>query len=513
MVEIDDTQLLSLNDFQEVSSFTEDKNIMVWEAANEDPSKISGANFIASMRQLFVEGVNAFLQVDYFSQTAPVVADPSGGETWVSYDGKLYQYDLSTSQWIFGSLVDENTVYIADAAMPIGVKRRYSVIFRNGTYILLSMVDLQNSINDSTPPSPTTTFSSQKVTELIADEKDPIFNAWLIDNAAYLQILLDDAPANPSTKFLNGLRQWVDVAVVGGGGYQAPLYLTNLPSFVAGYKQIAYERQVAGFQTDVTLRNETVLVNTFLFEGQIDATTIDSGNYIFASRAKIDSAGGNTRFRIAPFLRHADGSETVLFTFECDEITYTSYQDVQKSFPYGTITCVETDRFGFRLYLVTSSTSNKTVNLLAGDGYPTFMVTPSRLRHNQLRDLNGDEAHLHVTADEKEGYSIKSYASERVNSAGGLVNLKLDTKTIISNTLTDSDSLTITLPTPRLNFVNESVLTIKIGSTAPNITLPTITGWYTDEVVLSPMTTRTIVFEQITFDGVNYEVWASCDKQ
>ena len=49
-----------------------------------------------------------------------------------------------------------------------------------------------------------TTFSSKKVTELLADEKDPIFNAWLIDNAAYLQILLDDAPTNPSTKFLNG---------------------------------------------------------------------------------------------------------------------------------------------------------------------------------------------------------------------------------------------------------------------------------------------------------------------
>ena len=141
------------------------------------------------------------------------------------------------------------------------------------------------------------------------------------------------------------------------------------------------------------------------------------------------------------------------------------------------------------------------------------MVTPARLRHNQLRDLNGDDAHLHVTAVEKESYSIKSYASERVNSVGGLIALKLDTKTIISDTLTDSDSLTITLPTPRLNFVNESILTIKIGLTVPNITLPAITGWYTDEVALAPMTTRTIVFEQITFDGVNYEVWASCDKQ
>ena len=115
--------------------------------------------------------------------------------------------------------------------------------------------------------------------------------------------------------------------------------------------------------------------------------------------------------------------------------------------------------------------------------------------------------------DTSGGGEIKAYASERVNAVGGSIALKLDTKTIISNTLTNNDSLTITLPTPRLNFVNESILTIKIGSTVPNIILPTITGWYTDVVALAPMTTRTIVFEQLTFDGINYEVWASCDKQ
>ena len=135
------------------------------------------------------------------------------------------------------------------------------------------------------------------------------------------------------------------------------------------------------------------------------------------------------------------------------------------------------------------------------------------IEHDATSDKNGNSLFLHVTADEKQNYSTKSYATERVNAVGESIALKLDTKTIISNTLTNSDSLTITLPTPRLNFVNESILTIRIGSTVPNITLPAITGWYTDVVALAPMTTRTIVFEQITFDGINYEVWASCDKQ
>lgn len=414
MAEIDDTQLLSLNDFQEVSHFTEDKSIMVWENGDEDPSKISGTNFIASMRQLFVEGVNAFQVVDYFHPIAPVVSDPIGGETWVSYDGKLYQYDISTRKWVFDSFANENTVYIANAAEPIGVNRRFSVIFRNGTYVLLSMINLKNAINDTATTSTISTFSSKKITELLADEKDPIFNAWLIDNAAYLQILLDDAPTNPSTKFLNGLRQWVDVAVVGGGGYQAPLYLTNKASNVAGYKKIEYTPQETPSQIDVTLRNETKLVATYLYDQPINTTYIDSGNHIFSIRAKINFVGGNTHFRIVPFLRHTNGTETTLFSFDCDEITYTEFQDVAKQVSKGTFYCNLTDRYGFRLYLITSSTSNKTVSILTGDVYPSFIVTPARLRHNQLRDPNGDPNVQHLTAAQIADIPFKSMPFENV---------------------------------------------------------------------------------------------------
>ena len=105
-----------------------------------------------------------------------------------------------------------------------------------------------------------------------------------------------------------------------------------------------------------------------------------------------------------------------------------------------------------------------------------------------------------------------AYDYERVNVAPTIA-LKLATQTAIIETLTNANTFAITLPTPLLDKINESIITFKIGSTVPDITLPSITGWHTDEVVLAPMTTRTIVFEQITFDGIIYEVWASCDKQ
>ena len=105
-----------------------------------------------------------------------------------------------------------------------------------------------------------------------------------------------------------------------------------------------------------------------------------------------------------------------------------------------------------------------------------------------------------------------AYDYERVNVAPTIA-LQLATQTALIETLTSANTFAITLPTPRLNKVNESIITFKIGSTVPNITLPANLKWHTDVVALAPMTTRTIVFEQLTFDGINYEVWASCDKQ
>ena len=110
-----------------------------------------------------------------------------------------------------------------------------------------------------------------------------------------------------------------------------------------------------------------------------------------------------------------------------------------------------------------------------------------------------------------DGGGSKAYDYERVNVAPTIA-LKLATQTAIIETLTSANTFTITLPTPLLDKVNESIITFKIGSTVPNITLPANLKWYTDEIVLGINSTRTLVFEQKTFDGVIFETWVSCDK-
>ena len=52
-------------------------------------------------------------------------------------------------------------------------------------------------------------FDFQRIIGLNSAETDPIFEQWKTDNAAYLGKLLDETPANPTTKVLNGSREWV----------------------------------------------------------------------------------------------------------------------------------------------------------------------------------------------------------------------------------------------------------------------------------------------------------------
>ena len=227
----------------------------------------------------------------------------------------------------------------------------YNMYIYTDKYVLVTSGSDKSYIDDENK-SLDTTYSSDKVEELIsalAQESDPVFNQWLLDNSAYLNALLVEQPPLPTTKYLNGERQWV-----------------ALPS--------------------------------------------------------------------------------------------------------------------------------------VGD-----------IEHDDTLNKNGNPDFLHITQAEKDDFAIKAYAYERVNVAPTIA-LKLATQTAIVQTLTSANTFAITLPTPRLNKINESIITFKIGSTVPNITYPANLKWYTDEIVLRINSTRTLVFEQKTFDGVNFETWVSCDK-
>ena len=281
------------------------------------------------------------------------------------------------------------------------------------------MVDYDNTLTGL----PATTAQDAIDQLYVIAMNDPAFKAWLDTNAIYLAVLLDEQPINPENKYLNALRQWIEIAI-GSSGYEAPLYYTSIDSatHIIGsttlfYKKISYQPELAETSLQKQSKdNVRTLVGTYLYDSQIETTTIDSGNFGFKLRCKINTAQGTNVLEYVPFLYHIDGTRTDLFTCVSDPLTNTVYLDNYKQYPSNTIHCLETDRLGVDVYFKSSSNALKTLDVLIGDGHASYMVTPLRLRHDALRDLNGNPNFLHITQEQKNKL-INNYTYKILNTS------------------------------------------------------------------------------------------------
>lgn len=225
---------------------------------------------------------------------------------------------------------------------------------------------------------------------------------------------LPDAPENPETKFLNGNKQWTPIAI-GAGGYAAPLYFTTLDSDVTGYKKISYiaESTITELSATVKASEGDKLLRTYLFDNPIQTTVIDAGPWVSAFKVKVSNATGETRLKIQVFLRHANGSETNLFSAYSEELNNTSYAVIRNQSPQGVFSCLGTDRLGCRVFANTTHNAAITVTTSVGDGDASYITTPLSIRHTQLRDLNGDSNYLHITSAEKAYFEAKIDSTEK----------------------------------------------------------------------------------------------------
>ena len=110
----------------------------------------------------------------------------------------------------------------------------YNMYIYTDKYVLVTSGSDKSYIDDENK-SLDTTYSSDKVEELIsalAQESDPVFNQWLLDNSAYLNALLVEQPPLPTTKYLNGERQWVALPSVGDIEHDDTLNKNGNPNFL-----------------------------------------------------------------------------------------------------------------------------------------------------------------------------------------------------------------------------------------------------------------------------------------
>jgi len=243
---------------------------------------------------------------------------------------------------------------------------------------------------------------SNKVTSLSGSSTDVQYpSAKLVyDQLALKEPNLPATPTSPDTKFLNGNRQWAEVAL-GSSGYTSNNYFTTLDSDISGYKQISYTNDIAETELTITVNNQELLARTYLYNLPLGVAVIDAGTWHIDYRIKVNNTAGNTQLKFEAFVRHSNGTETTLFNFYTPTIENTTYQTLELDSIQPNFTVLATDRLGVRIYAKTTVAANIIVYTVVGDGSASYFTTPLALRHIQLRGLNDDENYQHITSTEK----------------------------------------------------------------------------------------------------------------
>lgn len=202
---------------------------------------------------------------------------------------------------------------------------------------------------------------------------------------------------------------------VGSGGYAGNFYFTTIDSAVTGYKKFEYTAEASETELTIPCTTTEILARTYLYDGQLATTTIDAGRWVATFRAKVSSTKGAT-IRFEAFLYHLDTTETTLFSASSDLITNTTYETLKKESTQPIFTCASTDRLGCRIYASTTHPAGVTLNTIVGDGDGSYFTTPLSIRHNQLRDLNGDAEYQHINQTEKD--RLNNYIVSQVKESG-----------------------------------------------------------------------------------------------
>lgn len=228
---------------------------------------------------------------------------------------------------------------------------------------------------------------------------------------------LPATPISPTTNFLRGDRTWAEI-VVGSGGYASNLYMTSTTSTVVGtYLQTSYTLQGSATTVSGVANNNEVLVATYLYEQPVAVTTLDAGSWYGTLFASVSSIAGGSFIRFQAFTRTVGGVETNLFSVTTPAITSTAgaYVRVETSQPAFTVNT--TDRVGYRVYVSTTATNNRTISYIVGDGNASYFNTPVAVRHSQLRNVEQAGTGVtdgHINAGAQTIAGVKTFISSPI---------------------------------------------------------------------------------------------------
>lgn len=435
-------------------------------------NKLNSADIPTNLSDLYddvymLTGRGVVKRIPYFSNASTVIATAD-----LMYDSTTNTFSVGNS-----TTTSNGNLVLAGTETGIGtIYSYYSLLLQSNNIILsTNSIDRINIDNDGLINIFSNISSSGTITasNLSGTNTGDETNSTIINKLGYtpadqlytytktetndtFEYKLPSTPVNPETKFLNGNRTWSDIAI-GGGGYAANIYFTVNNSDVSGYYKASYTLPSTETVLSSIINNQEILLRTYLYDTAIGVTLIDAGNWVASFTAKVSTNTGVTNLKAEVFLRAANGTETTLFSAYSPELNNTDYLVIKTETNQQSFSCNTTDRLGVRVYAKTTSNANVTVSSIVGNGRASYFNAPLKLRHNQLRDLNGDSNYLHITSAQNTTLNNQSGTNTGdetnatiVSKLGTNLSIKLD-KTLTQNYAFIGNSFNVAAEMPVLD--------------------------------------------------------------
>lgn len=223
-----------------------------------------------------------------------------------------------------------------------------------------------------------------------------------------------------NNRFLRDDRSFSEI-IAGSGGYASNIYFTTLNSDIATYKKISYSLETLETELTISATNQSILINTYLYDSAVGVTNLDEGSWDFYVTCKLNAVSGGNKIKAIVFKRNTSNIETDLITVYSSEITNTSYAQLRFQLIQPNISVLSTDRIGVKLYFETTNTNPVVFNMIVGDGQASYFTTPLALRHSQLRLPNEDLNVLHLTAAQVVKVDNAVQAESSLDTSGKII--------------------------------------------------------------------------------------------
>jgi hypothetical protein len=318
-------------------------------------------------------------------------------------------------------------------------------------------------------------------------------------SSAALTDLLDTAIVSPAQdEFLkwNG-SAWANASgAVVNAGPGVTYFLSTTPSGISGYELMSKNPDSASeVDESVTISNTSALLATYISDASVNKTSIDAGVWEFNLFSYASAHTFNAS--VSVYARTTGGIETLLFTSQNEQVSWTTTQILTIQTVQPTFSCNATDKIVIKINVSTTS-NNVTCHLVhSGTEHYSHFHSPLVLGHNDLATLQGGSSnqYYHLTQSEYTGTGSGNFVRENsphIITPTGITSTDVGLGNVDNTSDATKNSAAVTLSNKSLQDSTTSIVDstdstkkIKFDASGTTGTTTTLLSSQTSDVILT----------------------------